>query len=248
VAAVLAIGSGSLLSYWSAGWLWGLIASGPKPFHVTATGPRRLRHRPPIRVHRARNLVGVDRRVADGVPVTSAARTYLDLAEVVKPRRLPKLLKRGEELGILDASEVVACCERSRGHKGTKPLTKALALYRPSARVSRSDVERSFLALVEAAGLPLPSTSYIVGAYELDAYWLGSGLAVELDTFGTHGTRASFEADRERDAELAAVGITVIRLTDRRLNEEPEAVVRQLAGLLRPGAGRRRRASRPSPV
>ena len=181
--------------------------------------------------------------------MTSVARTYLDLAEVVKPRRLPKLFKRGEDLELLDYYDVLACCERSRGHKGAKPLTKALARYRPDARVIRSDVERDFLALIESAGLPLPATNYIVGAYELDAYWPEAGLAVEIDTFETHGTRVSFEADRERDAELAEAGITTLRITGGRLEEDPAGVARQLATLLaRPAAEPRRRASPPSPV
>ncbi len=246
LAAVLAVGPGSLLSYWSAGWLWGLIRSGPRPFHVTASGPRRLRDRPPIKVHRARNLVEADRRVLEGIPVTSPARTYLDLAEVAKGRRLPRLLKRGEELELLDAEAVIACCARSRRHRGTKPLPLALARSRPEVRLLRPDLERRFRARVEAAGLPSPATNCVHGAHELDAYWPAAGLAVERDTYGTHGTRASFESDRERDAELTAVGIAVVRVTDRRLEAEPEAVVRQLARLLRPAAGRRRRASRPS--
>lgn len=250
LAAVLAVGPGSLLSYWSAGWLWGLIGTYRKPFHVTATGPRRLRARPPVRVHRARNLVGDDRRLEEGIPVTSPARTYLDLAEVARPSRLPKLLKRGEELGILDADEIYDCCARSRGHKGAKPLSIALGRYRPEGRVIRSNPERDFLALVEAAGLPLPATNYVVGPYELDAYWSAAGLAVEIDTFETHGTRVSFESDRQRDAELAAVGITVIRITESRLASDPDGVVAQLAVLLaaRPAAVRRRRALPPSPV
>jgi very-short-patch-repair endonuclease len=247
LAAVLAVGPGSLLSYWSAGWLWGLIRSSPKPFHVTATGPRRLRNRPPVRVHRARNLVDADRRLEQAIPVTSVARTYLDLAEVMKPRRLPGLLKRGEDLEILDAHDLLACRDRSRGHKGAKPLSRALARYRPTTRVLRSDVERAFLALVEAAGLPLPATNYIVGAYELDAHWPEAGLAVELDAYETHGTRVSFESDRQRDAELAAVGITVVRVTERRLEDDPAGIVAQLRRMLaRPVAAPRRRASRPS--
>jgi very-short-patch-repair endonuclease len=249
LAAVLAAGPGSLLSYWSAGWLWGLLRSSPRPFHVTAPTTRRLRDRPPIRVHRARNLVETDRRFEEGIPVTSVGRTYLDLAEVLKRRRLPGLFKRGEELEILDAEEVLACCERSRGHKGAKPLTRALARYRPTARVLRSDVERRFLSLVEAAGLPSPATNYIVGAYELDAYWPAASTAVEIDAYETHGSRVSFESDRERDAELAAVGITVLRITERRLEDDPDGVVEQLATLLaKRAAVRRRRASRPSPV
>jgi hypothetical protein len=127
-------------------------------------------------------------------------------------------------------------------------LTRALARYRPEGRVVRSGVERRFLALVEAHGLPLPATNYVVGAHELDAYWPAFGLAVELDAFETHGTRVSFESDRQRDAELAAVGITVVRFTERRVDSEPEAIARQLAGLLRPAAVPRRRASRSSPV
>jgi hypothetical protein len=248
LAAVLAVGPGSLLSYWSAGWLWGLIGLRRKPFHVTATGPRRLRDRPPVRVHRARNLVDVDRRLEGGIPVTSVARTYLDLAEVTRSRKLPALLKRGEELKILDGAEVYACCERSSGHKGAKPLTIALGRYRPQARVLRSDVERDFLALVEAAGLPLPASNYVVGAFELDAYWLAAGLAVEIDVFETHGSRVSFESDRERDAVLATLGITVVRITENRLRTDPAGVAGQIAALLRPAAARHRRASPPSPV
>lgn len=250
LAAVLAVGPGSLLSYWSAGWLWGLIATWREPFHVTATGPRRLRDRTPVRVHRARNLVGDDRGFEEGIPVTSPARTYLDLAEVAKPRRLPGLLKRGEDLKILDYYEVLAVCERSRGHRGAKPLTAALGAYRPTPRVTRSDLERDFVALVAAAGLPLPSSNYVVGAHELDAYWPAVGLAVELDTFATHGTRVSFESDRRRDAELAAVGITVVRVTESRLAADPAGVVAQLARMLaaRRAAARPRRASPPSPV
>lgn len=232
LAAVLAVGPGSLLSYWSAGWLWGLLGRSPRPFHVTAPGPRRLRDRPPVRVHRARNLVDADRRLEEQIPVTAPARTYLDLAEVVEPRRLPKLLKRGEELKILDADEVYACCARSPGHKGAKPLTVALGRYRPEGRVVRSDPERDFLDLIGSAGLPLPATNYIVGAYELDAYWPAAGLAVEIDAFATHGTRVSFEADRERDAELAAIGITVVRITESRLAAEPDAVAAQVGALL----------------
>jgi hypothetical protein len=248
LAAVLAVGPGSLLSYWSAGWLWGLIQAQQKSFHVTATGPRRLRVRPPVQVHRARNLVDDDRRLEEGIPVTSVARTYLDLAEVTKPRKLPKLLKRGEELEILDADQVFACCERSRGHKGAKPLARALSSYRPSVRVLRSDVERIFLELVETAGLPLPATNYVVDGMEIDAYWAEADLAVELDTYGTHGTRVSFESDRERDAELAKAGITVVRVTDRRLEKEPDAVVQLIAMMLRLDVAPRRRASRSSPV
>jgi very-short-patch-repair endonuclease len=65
-------------------------------------------------------------------------------------------------------------------------------------------------------------------------------LAVEIDTFETHGSKAAFERDRRRDADLRAAGVEVERVTSRRLEREPGEVVRQLGSLL---ARRRVRAA-----
>jgi hypothetical protein len=171
--------------------------------------------------------------MAERVPVTSVARTLLDLAEVLRPERLVRVLERAEDLRLLEAKEALAACDRSRGHRGSRRLREALAAYRPRHRVLRSNVERDFLALVEAAGLPRPATNYFVApGYELDAYWPKSRLAVELDTFETHGSRRAFEADRERDAALLEGGITTIRVTDRQLADQPDTVLRRVRALL----------------
>jgi very-short-patch-repair endonuclease len=232
LAAVLAVGPGSLLSYWSAAWLWGLLNTSPRPFHVTAPGPRRLRDRPPIRVHRARNLIDADRALLEGIPVTGLARTLLDLAEVLRPERLSKALEQAEKLKAFDVFDVLAVCDRSRAHRGSKRLLTALGAHRPRLRVLRSDLERRFLALVEAADLPLPATNHFVGQYELDAYWPEARFAVELDTFETHGSRRAFELDRERDAVLLEEGIRTIRVTDLQLERRPDEVLRRLSVLL----------------
>lgn len=232
LAAVLAVGPGSLLSYWSAAWLWGILKTSPRPYHVTAPHPRRLRDRDPIRVHRARNLVEADHAFRDRIPVTSLARTLLDLAEVLKPKRLEEALEQAEKSKWFDALAVRAVCERNRGHRGSKRLLTALGAHRPTLRVLRSNLERNFLALVEASGLPLPATNCFVGKYELDAYWPEARFAVELDTFATHGSRRAFETDRERDAVLLEEGIRTIRVTDRQLATRPAEVVRRLSVLL----------------
>jgi hypothetical protein len=212
--------------------LWGILTTSPQPFHVTAHTTRRLRDRPPVKVHRARNLVAVDRVLLEQIPVTSLARTLLDLAEVLRPERLPKVLEQAEKLMQFDGLDVVAVCDRSRAHRGTKPLRAALSASRPIKPVTRSDLERDFLALVEAAGLPRPAMNLFVGKYELDAYWDAVGLAVELDTFETHGSRRAFELDRERDAVLLEEGIRTIRVTDRQLETQPDELLRRLSVLL----------------
>ena len=65
------------------------------------------------------------------------------------------------------------------------------------------------------------------GPYELDALWRDYRLAVEIDTYGTHGGRTSFESDRIRDASLS--DLKPLRFTDRRLAHHPEAVVATVA-------------------
>jgi len=88
------------------------------------------------------------------------------------------------------------------------------------------------LDLIRAARLPAPLTNTKIGAYEVDFLWPAERLVVEVDGFAFHGPRAAFERDRRRDAELQALGYRVLRITWRRLVEEPEAVVALIAAAL----------------
>lgn len=227
LAAVLAVGPGSLLSHYSAAWLWDLGVRSPRPFHVTGPGPRRHRPPPPVRIHRARNLTDRDRALVRAIPVTSVARTSLDLAATLRPRRLARLLEREEELRLFDLDEVESVIDRNRGHHGARRLRKATALYQPPPFV-RSGLERRFLDLAADAGLPRPATGYNELGYELDVYWPEYRFAVELDTFETHGSRLSFHEDRRRQEDLTLAGIAMIRITDERLAEAPEEVIARI--------------------
>lgn len=174
-----------------------------------------------------------------GIPVTSVPRTALDLAPLLRFDRLKRLLKRSEELKAFDLPAFESVLARNKGHRGARPLRRALATYRPP-RFTRSGLEVHFLDLVERAGLPLPVTAFNVAGHELDVYWPGHGFAVELDVFETHGTRQSFEDDRLRDEDLTLAGIEVRRVTGHRLEREPGRVMDRLARLLaRAGAGAR---------
>jgi very-short-patch-repair endonuclease len=62
--------------------------------------------------------------------------------------------------------------------------------------------------------------------------WPDRGLVVEFDGFAYHRTRAAFERDRARDAALQLAGNRVLRVTARRLAEEPEEVVKTVRALL----------------
>ena len=53
-----------------------------------------------------------------------------------------------------------------------------------------------------------------------------------MDGFTYHASRAAFERDRLRDAELHAAGYRVMRVTWQQIEGRPEALVARLAGAL----------------
>lgn len=233
MAAVLACAP-AVASHWTAGWLWGLFRTNSR-IHLTA--PTRRHKRTRFQVHYAAlapDDVGFEARI----PVTSLARTALDLAVLVDRQRLARLLERAEELGgddghqPFDLRKFDALLARSSHHPGHGPLSRALRAYRPELAVLRSNLEREFRALIRAANLPLPSHNVNVGPYELDCYWEAERFCVELDVYATHGSRRSFETDREREDDLLLAGVEVMRVTDVRLGREPQQVMRRLAAHL----------------
>jgi hypothetical protein len=228
-AAIFACGPGAVLSHHSAAWLHGLASWSPAPFHVT--GPVARRPRLPVRIHRAQRLLASDRMLVEGIPVTAVPRLLLDMAAAIKFAQLEKMVERAEELGLFDLRPVEDLLARTIGHHGHKRLRQAIALYKPTS-FTRSGLEKRWLELVVAAGLPRPRTNYVEEGFELDCYWPEYRFAVELDVFETHGSRAAFERDRKRQEDLLLAGIATTRVTGPRLEHEPDQVVRRVARLL----------------
>jgi hypothetical protein len=185
----------------------------------------------PVRIHRARRLMDVDREVVEELPVTVVPRTLLDLAATIKFEQLERIVERAEERNVFDLRAVEDLLARTVGHHGHGRLRRAIALYKPSS-FTRSGLEKRFLELAIEAGLPQPRLNYVEHGFELDCFWPEHRFAVELDVFETHGTRAAFERDRERQEELLLAGITMTRVTGPRLEREPEEVLRRVGRLL----------------
>jgi hypothetical protein len=229
LAAVLASGPGALLSHGSAAWLLGIQRHGPAPLSVTAPIPRKPR--PPLRLHHSRILIDEDRTLVEGIPVTALPRTLLDCAAESRFSQLQRMLERSEELKLFDLGPVENLLQRSGRHRGRNRLRRAIALYQP-VPFTRSQFERRFLSAVKRTGLPRPATNFVEAGFELDVYWPEDRFAVELDTYGTHGTKGAFESDRLRQEDLKLAGIEMTWVTDVRFYREPEAVLARVAMLL----------------
>jgi Transcriptional regulator, AbiEi antitoxin len=87
MAAALACGRGAWVSHGSATTLWSLTPADRGEVHVLVAG-RNVRSRRGIRVHRTARLHPADATCREGIPVTSLARTLLDLATTASPTRL----------------------------------------------------------------------------------------------------------------------------------------------------------------
>jgi hypothetical protein len=230
LAAVKGCGEGALLSHFSAAWLWGLMPTRPLPIHVTTPIPRRARLG--LVIHRSRTFTAEDAAEVDGIPVTSVARTALDLAARVRRRSVKRLLQRSEELGLFDLPDFESILARNTGHRGMKPLRREIAIYEPPP-FTRSGLEERFFELVLERRLPRPATNYVEAGYEIDVYWPELRFGVELEVYETHGSRLSFEEDPVRHESLKLAGVETIFVTGPRLDREPDRVMDNLTRLLK---------------
>jgi hypothetical protein len=240
MAAVLACGPGAALGGLHAAARWRLLPDPPPslPIDLIVAGAD-TGVRPGIRRFRTRRPLPPDERtILERIPITTIARTVLDLAGLHAAGRLPE---RDLEQGLAAAHQrdrhlrghLISLIARYPTRRGTAALRRLLTAS-GSPAFTRSEAEARALALFRSAGLPRPEVNAAPhGAsgrrYELDFLWRQARLAVEIDGYAHHADRDAFERDRRRDADLAAAGLTVIRVTWRQLEDEPEAVVARVA-------------------
>ncbi len=221
-AALLACGEGAMLSHHSAATLWGLRPGAARPVHVTIPGRRGFPAPDGVRVHRSTTLAPDDVGIHQGLPVTSPARTILDVSATLPDRDVERLLDEGLfALRIVKLVEIDGAVARAGHHPGRRRLARVASHHRHSTQTDSPPEER-LLQLIRAAALPEPRLQAPVLGYRLDFFWPQLRLAVEVDAYGTHGAPSRFEADRRRDARLLTeMGIVVVRLTKAMIEQRP---------------------------
>jgi hypothetical protein len=232
MAAVIACGRGALLSHRSAGALWAIRPTSTGAIDVTVPARGGRLSRGPITIHRSSSLTAADAAACERIPVTSPARTLLDLGDILPAAALERAFERAEVLRLLDLTSIRAALAANPTRRGSGRLAAILERQHTDPAIERSELEGLFLELCSDAGLPRPLVNARVGPYEVDFLWPDARVVVETDGHSFHSTRAAFERDRARDALLVASGYRMLRFTYRQVAWEPEVVVRRLCSVL----------------
>jgi very-short-patch-repair endonuclease len=214
MAAVLACGSGAVLSHQSAAELWGMRRRirrlspageyGELAVHVTVPTTAGKRRRFGIVLHRSSSLKASECTRRNGIAVTTPARTLEDVRRVVSEHEFAAAVRETEFLGL-------PIGERVRSDH------------------TRSELEARFLNLCRRHRIPKPEVNADVDGLIVDFLWRNRSLIVEVDGWESHRTRSAFEQDRARDARLKLLGYEVLRFTWLHVTGE----ARQVAGTIR---------------
>ena len=160
------------------------------------------------------------------IPVTTPARTLVDLATEIGTLALERAVNAADKRDLIDPETLRATLADFAGQPGVKALRKLLD--RHTFRLSDSDLEIFFRPIARDAGLPPPLSKQIVNDVEVDFHWPALGLVVETDGLRYHRTPSAQTRDRVRDQTHVAAGLTVLRFTHWQVKHEPAHVRRVL--------------------
>jgi hypothetical protein len=231
MAAVLACGEKAVLSGRAAAFVFGLI-KGPAPRpEVSTTADRRPAG---IVTRRVRRLDRRDVTVYRAIPITTVPRTLLELAGTLSLDALARVCHEASVRHRVTAAMVDATLARRPNVRGAGKLRE---IFDGEVRVTLSNLERDFLAVLRSSELPLPQTNRLVDGRYVDCHWPEHGLTIELDGYRYHRTRHAWEQDRRREREARARGDEFRRYTHGDVTEDRRLMLAELRRLL-PSGGR----------
>lgn len=213
---------GTVLSHFSAGAAWGFWSL-PRAFEtVTRLGSGGPRRHGGLVVFRSSTLVGECTAIG-GIPITTVARTLVDLAARVSRRALARAVREAVRLELTTVHALSDAVGRYRGRRGARALGLAVARYAglPIER-ARSGAEVRALEVLRDAGRPLPRLNVRLAGEEADLSWARDRLIVEIDGGPFH---LDVGEDARKQACWERAGWTVRRVSSDDVYERPKRLL-----------------------
>lgn len=233
--AVLAAGSGALVSHRAAYVLWGLDGIDTQLVELTVP----YEHGPiPEAVIRHRTRRPVDGTMVMGLPTTPVERTLLDTAAQLPTMVLAKGLDSALRLGLTDALTVAKTIREQGGPgvRGVRKLERALMdLDRTGPTGSPAELELLLQMKKGALATPVLQWEVVLPSgrcYRIDFGWPDLGKGVEVDGLGAHTGAENLERDLKRQNELFRAGIELRRFTARQVRRNPAQVLEEIRRFL----------------
>jgi hypothetical protein len=228
MAAVLACGAGAVLGGRAAAFLLGLIRGMPPDPSVYASTKRRI---PGIATRRARQMDPADVTASEGVPITTPARTLVDLAASFSADALARAMHQADVLHRVTPDDVEDALARKPNAKNAAKLREVI--WGDQGRIL-SKLERAFIDLLKHHKLPLPITNRPSNGLFVDCRWPAHRLTVELDGYRYHRSRYAWGQDRQRERDARARGDEFRRYTWADVVEHRDPTVAELRAVLSP--------------
>ena len=233
-AAYLAAGDPSAISHEAAARLHRLTGFGGAG--VVLNAPHGDHHRiSGVRVHQIADMFRMPDHLTrlGGMPISSVARTLVDLGAVAHPARLRSAMDDAldnRRTTVEEVGQVVTDISR-RGKRGLRPVARCLARHEPGPAVPRSHLERALVALLQSHGEPLPNfqarlpgTGLVDGL--VDGMYEEAKLILESDGRRWHARIGALAKDHLRDAQAAAAGYQTLRVMHEHVTGDPWGTLR----------------------
>ncbi|HVL07513.1 MAG TPA: hypothetical protein VM388_16110 [Acidimicrobiales bacterium] len=213
------------LSHETAGRLWELPGVKDDAIHVVTGLNRRVRLAG-VRGHRSGALFDADLTTLQRIPVTTPARSIVDVSARLTPRQLGLAVDGAVRRRVMSLESFRRCVARLAEAPGRRMsvLQELLGDRLPGYDPGDSDLETRVLRLLVSHGYPPPAQQHrlrIGGrTLRIDLAYPVLRLAIELDGWEFHRSRSAFDDDRTRGNLLVAHGWTLVRFTSRSSDEE----------------------------
>jgi Protein of unknown function (DUF559). len=200
---------GTVLSHAGAGACCGFRPWDGMIQTVTRPGSGGRRHMGLLLVARSRTLGG-ETTEKDGIPITTAARTLMDLFPHLGARQQERAFREAVRLKTTTIAEIEATLARHPGRRGTASLAALCRRYAtiPYAR-TRSDAEGKALERILDKGHELPAVNVKINGVEADLVDHDQRLIIEIDGPQFH---LFPDEDARKEAAWKAKGYTVERV------------------------------------
>jgi len=208
------------------------------PYHATVRRGTLFR-RPGVVVHTSKAIEDEDVTVAQGYPVTTPTRTIIDLAYQLTRRQLTTVIDGALRDRLTTETQLFERIEalRTSGRYAMPKLVAVLEGAEPT-RGGHSWLERRFLELASARGLPRPSVQHDVGRVDgrtirVDCRYPGTPVVVELLGHRWHRSKAQMQRDADRMNQMLADGLVPLQLTYDDLAVRPDRSIDVVDSVLR---------------